>query len=145
MAAAIVAGLPPFNPFLANSEDGGSNVDGMVRLPKFLVYAPKLVLTEPEVMSKSGMERLLRKRYPGASFKGQDPYRSVFPNYAALMYREDIRLTQIDEFRRLTDTLKAVGDLSGSKELRKEMQSVFVRHETWQEDAMDRSYNNDRR
>ncbi len=117
----------------------------MVQLPQVMVYAPKLVLPETEVTGKWGLEQLLRSRYPGASFKGQDPYNSMLPNYAALMYRDDRRLAAMEEFGRLVDTLKAMGQVSGSSELLQEMQGTFFRRPTWREEAMDRSYNGNRR
>jgi hypothetical protein len=54
ISAAIVTGLPSFNLLKPHHGNPKANGDGVVRLPKFVVYAPKLLLTEPEVTSKSG-------------------------------------------------------------------------------------------
>lgn len=80
ISAAIVAGLPSFDSLPPHPEHPEVHVDGVIPLPKFVVYAPKIVFTEPAVTSKSGLEHLLRHRYPGASVKDQDPYRSNLPN-----------------------------------------------------------------
>jgi hypothetical protein len=145
ISAAIIAGLPSFDLLKPLPERPEVNDDGLIRLPKFVVYTPKLVLTEPVVTGKSGLEQLLRHRYPGASVKGQDPYQSQLPNYAALMYRDDERLARIKEFEHLADALKAIGEISESRDLLKEMRRTVWRRPTWLEEAMDRSYNNNRR
>jgi hypothetical protein len=145
ISAAIVAGLPSFDLLKPPPAHPKVNGDGVIRMPKFVVYAPLLVLTEPVVAGKSGLEQLLRHRYPGASVKGQDPYQSKLPNYAALMYRDDERLARIKEFEHLADALKAIGENSESSDLLKEMRRTAWRRPTWLEDAMDRSYNNNRR
>jgi hypothetical protein len=145
IAAAVVAGLSSFNPPAPLSESPKSAEEGVVQLPQVMVYAPKLVLPETEVTGKWGLEQLLRSRYPGASFKGQDPDQSMLPNYAALMYRDDKRLAAMEEFGRLVDALKAMGQVSGSSELLQDMQRTFLRRPTWREEAMDRSYNGNRR
>ena len=145
ISAAIVAGLPSFDSLPSHPEHPEVHADGVIPLPKFVVYAPKIVLTEPAVTGKSGLEQLLRHRYPGASVKGQDPYRSNLPNYAALMYRDDERLARINEFKHLAGALKAIGEISEGRDLLKEMQQIVWRQPTPLEDAMDRSYNNNRR
>jgi len=119
--------------------------DGVIPLPRFVVYAPKIVLMEPAVTGKSGLEQLLRRRYPGASVKGQDPHQSKIPNYAALMYRDDEHLARINEFKHRADALKAIGEISEGSDLLKEMQRTVWRRPTPLEDAMDRSYNHTRR
>jgi hypothetical protein len=119
--------------------------DGVIRMPKFVVYAATPLLSEPVVIGKSGLALLLRHQYPGASVKGQDPFQSKLPNYAALMYRDDERLARISEFEHLAAALKAIGKSAESSDLLKEMQRTVWRRPTWLEDAMDRSYNGNRR
>ena len=145
MSATIKAGLPSFDlpiPLPAPSEAKDASA---IRMPKFVVYAPRIVLTEPRVTSKSALALLLRQRYPGASVKGQDPPQSRVPNYAALMYRDDERLARISEFEHLAAALKAIGEAAEGSDLLKEMHRTVWRQPTWLEDAMDRSYNGSRR
>jgi hypothetical protein len=61
------------------------------------------------------------------------------------MYRDDERLARINEFKHLADALKAIGEVSEGRDLLKEMQQIVWRQPTPLEDAMDRSYNNNRR
>jgi len=117
-------------------------------MPKFFVYAEKVpAFSERDLYSKAGFAVLLRKKYPGASVRGQDPDRieNNVPNYAALMYAEDKRLNQMKHFKDFADTLLRVGDAAGSKELNAEIRRTFFRHPDTLIDAMDKSANNGRR
>jgi hypothetical protein len=148
ISAAITAGLPKYNPGVVNEKPSVSS-DGVVQLPKFFVYTGKVpAFSERALYSKAGFAELLRKKYPGASVRGQDPDKiegSAGPNYAALMYMEDKRLSQMKHFKDFADTLLRVGDVSGSKELNAEIRRTFARHPDTLIDAMDKSANNGRR
>jgi hypothetical protein len=61
------------------------------------------------------------------------------------MYRNDERLARINEFKHLADALKAIGEIFEGRDLLKEMPQIVWRQPTPREDAMDRSYNNNRR
>jgi hypothetical protein len=148
ISAAISAGLPKYKPGPVDEKPTVSP-EGVVQMPKFFVYTEKVpVFSERDLYSKDGFAALLRKKYPGASVRGQDPDRiegSVGPNYAALMYMEDKRLSQMKHFKDFADTLLRVGDVAGSKELNAEIRRTFSRRPDWLIDAMDRSANNGRR
>ena len=146
-SAAITAGLPKYNPCVVSEKPSVSS-DGVVQLPKFFVYTDKVpTFSERDLFSKAGFAELLRKKYPGASVRGQDPDRieGNVPNYAALMYAEDKRLSQLKHVQDFADTLRRVGDVSGSKELDAEIRRTFARHPDTLIDAMDKSANNGRR
>jgi hypothetical protein len=145
ISAAIVAGLPSFDSLKPQPEHPEVKGDGVIRMPKFVVYAATPLLSEPVVIGKSGLALLLRHQYPGASVKGQDPYQSHIPNYAALMYRDDVRLARIKDFEHLAEALKVIGKISESNDLLKEMHGTVWRRLTPLEEAMDRSYNGNRR
>jgi len=148
ISAAISAGLPKYKPSEAHDKSP-ANPDDAVSLPKFFVYAEKVpAFSERDLYSKEGFAALLRKKYPGASVRGQDPDRieaNGVPNYAALMYAEDKRLNQMKHFKDFADTLLRVGDAAGSKELNAEIRKTFMRHPDTLIDAMDKSANNGRR
>jgi len=147
LSAAIIAGLPKYktNPV---DEKASVSSDGMVQLPKFFVYTDRVpAFSERDLYSRAGFAELLRRKYPGASVRGQDPDRidGNVPNYAALMYAEDKRLSQLKHFKDFADTLLRVGDVAGSKELNVEIRRTFSRHPDTLIDAMDKSANNGRR
>jgi hypothetical protein len=146
IAASIRAGLPKYDPEVRRAAlaKRDENRDDVVRMPQVVVWALK-PFSGVDLLDKVGLSKLLHEKYPGASLNGQDPYTSVLPNYAALMYREDRRARQISELERIAAVLGASGDLEGEKKLRKEMQKIFFRHLSWQEEGMDRSANGGRR
>jgi hypothetical protein len=102
ISAAISAGLPKYKPSEAHDKSP-AKPDDAVTLPKFFVYADKVPsFSERDLYSKEGFAALLRKKYPGASVRGQDPDRiedNGVPNYAALMYAEDKRLSELKHWR----------------------------------------------
>jgi hypothetical protein len=148
ISAAISAGLPKYHPSPVDEKPTASP-DGVVQMPKFFVYAEKVpAFSERDLYSKEGFAALLRKKYPGASVRGQDPDRiedNGVPNYAALMYAEDKRLGEMKHFKDFADTLRRVGDAAGSKELNAEIRRTFLRQHDWLIEAMDISANNGRR
>jgi len=148
ISAAISAGLPKYKPSEAHDKSS-ANPDDAVSLPKFFVYTEKVpAFFERDLYSKEGFAALLRKKYPGASVRGQDPDKiegSTGPNYAALMYMEDKRLSQMKHFKDFADTLLRVGDVAGSEELNAEIRRTFFRHPDTYIDAMDKAANNGRR
>jgi len=147
ISAAIIAGLPKYKPGPVDEKPTVSP-DGVVQMPKFFVYTEKVpAFSERDLYSKDGFAALLRKKYPGASVRGQDPDRieGYVPNYGALMYSEDKRLSQMTHFKNFADILLRVGDVAGSKELNAEIRRTFSRHPDMFIDAMDRSANNGRR
>ena len=148
ISAAISARLPKYKKSEADRKPPVSSGDA-VSLPKFFVYAEKVpAFSERDLYSKEGFAALLRKKYPGASVRGQDPDRiegRAGPNYAALMYMEDKRLSQMKHFKDFADTLLRVGDVAGSKELNAEIRRTFFRHPDTYIDAMDKAANNGRR
>ncbi len=148
ISAAITAGLPKYKPGTVDDKPTVSP-EGVVQMPKFFVYTDKVpAFPERDLYSKAGFAALLRKKYPGASVRGQDPDRiegNVAPNYAALMYMEDKRLSQMKYFKDFASALRRVGDVSGSKELNAEIRRTFSRHPDTLIDAMDKSANNGRR
>jgi hypothetical protein len=147
ISAAISAGLPKYQHREAIDKSPANPDDGL-QMPKFFVYAEKVpAFSERDLYSKEGFAALLRKKYPGASVRGQDPDRieGNVPNYGALMYSEDKRLSAMKHFKDFADTLLHVGDVAGNKELNAEIRKTFMRHPDTYIDAMDKAANNGRR
>ena len=147
ISAAITAGLPKYKPSMVD-EKPTVRPDGVVQMPKFFVFTDKAqTFSERDRYSKEEFAAVLRKRYPGASVRGQDPDRieGTVPNYGALRYAEDQRSSQMKYFKDFADTLRRMGDVSGSKELNAEIRRTFFRHPDTLIDAMDKSANNGRR
>jgi hypothetical protein len=117
--------------------------DDIILLPKLVVRPPESpALGEREIYTDKGLDELLLKRFPGASFKNQP---KELDNYARLMYAEEVRLARLNHFKEVASVLRATGDVAGSKELRAEIYQTFIRRPTWREEAMDRNVNRNRR
>jgi hypothetical protein len=152
ISACIIAGLPKYDESAIKDaaivgRPPGNN-DEVVLLPKLFVFASGLpTFSERDHYSKNDFAALLRARYPGASTRGQDPDRidGRVRNYAAFMYAEDKRLNRIKDLTDFSDALRRNGDISGSDELRTEIQKAFFRHKDGLTEAIDRSVNNGRR
>jgi hypothetical protein len=146
LSAAISAGLPRFDQ-ISPEATHREELSDRIALPPFVVEASRIPrISARDLLTKAGMDSLLRERYPGASFRGQDPTgNSHIPNYAALMYKDDVRLSRMAEFARVLDSMAVGGDLAGAKELKAELQKVFLRKHDWRTEGMDKSVNHWRR
>ncbi len=117
-------------------------------MPKVKVFGERTpAFTQRQIYTRSEFSALLRKEFPGASTKWQDPYRidgHVF-NYAALMYAEKKRKRDQASLMDFADRLGKAGDHAGEKELKNEIEDTFVRRSDWTTESMDRSANDDRR
>ena len=143
ISAVIRAGLPHFDP----PKRTATTPDDVYMLPELEVSGDRIRFpSEADALTKAGREQLLRKLYPGASYKGQDPDNDAGPpNYAAQMARDDKRKADMKDLNDLADTMRALGRKSESKELTREIEDTFIRRPTPKEDAMDKSYNHWRR
>jgi hypothetical protein len=120
-----------------------------ITLSPVIVSASKLNLPDEEqIMSRDEFAALLRKRYPGASVPGQDPYQIAngMPNYARLQFESDRRIAQKASFEDFADLLERTGDHVGSEQLKKDIHGTFDRsNDDPLIDAMDKSANRGRR
>jgi hypothetical protein len=124
-------------------ETGIRSTDEIILLPKMVVRESNIpVFNEREIYAESGMNALLKRRFPGATFTGQPPQ---VDNYAILMYEDEKRLDALNRYQRLADLLKASGDAAESKELRNELNRTFIRSHDLKTERMDRSANGGRR
>jgi len=146
ISAAISAGLPRFDQVPVAAPHREEPFD-RIALPPFVVEGIRVPkISPPELLTKAGMESLLRQRYPGASFRGQDPtMNGQVANYAALMYRDDLRLSRMAEMERLLAATSKTGDFTETKELESELQKTFMRGHDWRTEGMDKSVNHWRR
>jgi hypothetical protein len=120
-----------------------SAYNDIILLPKLVVRpADSPALSEREIYTQSGLDELLLKRFPGASFKNQP---KELDNYARLMYADEVRLARLNHLKEVVNVLRATGDVAGSKELRAEIYQTFLRRPSWREEAMDRAANRNRR
>ena len=115
----------------------------IILLPKMVVRgADTPRFDEREIYNQSGLNELLRRRFPGASVKGQP--REV-DNYALFMYGDEKRLEALNKYQGLADVFKATGDVEGSKELRRELNRTFIRGHDSKSERMEMSANGGRR
>lgn len=130
----------------AAKSTGLPDSEEVVLLPKVEVRdkGPQLP-TGDAVLTLAGKAALLRARYPGATFRGQDAEGRVTPNYGALMYRDDKRLAQLQELEAAAEALLRAGNREQADELDKEAKIALRRRPSPRDEAMDRSVNNDRR
>jgi len=117
--------------------------NGIILLPKVIVRPPESpIFDERELFSQKGLDELLRKRFPGASFKGQPVW---LYNYGHLMYADEKRSESLNRAQSFAKALRDVGDVEGSKELREEIYRTFIRRPSWRDEIMDRTLNRNRR
>ena len=142
----------PYEPGHMDSEttslDTLKETSPAVVLSTVVVQAPKLLVLRPEeVLSRTELSTLIRKKYPGASLKGQDPlhYEGGLPNYGALLYSDDKRMLLLRDLSDFSRALHDSGDAVGSVKLRKLIQEASVRRPDALREAMDKSANNGRR
>ncbi|OIR04136.1 hypothetical protein GALL_138670 [mine drainage metagenome] len=147
VASEVRAGLPKFDPH-GSVETAKPIPEGATLMPKVKVFGERTpTFTQRQIDTRSEFSALLRKEFPGASTKWQDPYRidgHVF-NYAALMYSEQKRKRDQTSLMDFADRIGKTGDHAGEKELKNEIEDTFVRRGDWTTESMDRSANDDRR
>lgn len=140
ISAAIRAGIPAYS--LAAAPVAPPVAPGTIEMDPFVVEEDEVKTpTEKESQTKDALARTLRKRYPGASLKGQDPVQSVLPNYAATMYRDDERLAKLTRLQDIATGLRAKGDPAAAQALKRELQRSFIRRPDALTEGMDRSVN----
>ena len=146
LSAAISDGLPRFDQVPLAASRRAEALDG-IALPPFVVEGSRLPkIPEGGFLTKEGLGEQLRKNYPGASLSGQEPtMNGATPNYAALMHQDDLRLKHMAEFQGALDSMVIAGDLAGAKELKAELQKIFLRKHDWRTEGMDKSVNHWRR
>jgi hypothetical protein len=88
------------------------------------------------------MEDLLLRRFPGASFKDQP---LALDNYALLMYADEVRLEKLRRYEEFADAIRRTGDITGSNDLRADINRTFLRRPSWQTARMDKTLNAGRR
>lgn len=142
LSAEIRAGLPSFAAPAAPPERPTSTA---LELPAVTVDVVRTVVPDAtQVLTDAALSDLLLKRYPGASVKGQDPTERGqvrVPNYAALMYREDIRLSRLETIQRIEAVHQKAGTLAPGNDLKTEIHRAFLRRPDPLTEVMDRSVN----
>ncbi|MFO1448348.1 MAG: hypothetical protein U1F61_28350 [Opitutaceae bacterium] len=142
LSAEIRAGLPSFEAPTAPAERPPSNA---LELPAVTVDVVRTVVPdETEVLTDAALSDLLLKRYPGASVKGQDPTdrgQIRIPNYAAVMYRDDLRLSRLETIQRIEAVHQRAGTLAPGNDLKTEIHRAFLRRPDPLTEVMDRSAN----
>ena len=117
--------------------------EDVVEMADVFVDADRLGFSELGLLTRSGLQDLLRKRYPGATYRGQDPVNSKVPNYGALMLRDDVRQVQLQEIRALVSGAENGG--TADKSLMDDLRRTQLRRMDWQTEGMDKSLNHWRR
>ena len=145
--AAIRASLPDYAPpsLQAAKAPESSDTANIVFLDPMIVTDQRpLAATDWEMLSGHGREEYLKKRYKGATVPGAALTESA-PNYAMLMHWEDVRLQRLKDLEDITIDSRLAQDPEGTKNLKSEVQRAQFRHNDPLTDAMDKSYNNNRR
>lgn len=149
ISAAIRAGLPSFDSLPAEDtkpvETPSPDVaPEIVAMPKYIVR-DRSGVDSSEMMTNEQLKMLFKKLYPGATLPGNDPRTQLVPNYAELMYRDDLRLKAKSELETISAAVRASGDDKQAKELNKEIERAFLRGHNWRDEGLDKSVNGYRR
>ena len=146
LAAAISTGLPRFDQVAPQAPKREEAVD-QIAMPPFLVQGYRIPqLSEYDFLNKDGMETYLLKLYPGASNRGQEPTQNGrVPNYAVLMYEDDLRLRRMADFEQVVGAMAKTGDSIEAKKLKAMLEGIFLRKHDFRTEGMDKSVNHWRR
>jgi hypothetical protein len=117
--------------------------EAVVVLPKFIVNADRTPKFEQkELFSERDFNKILAKRYPGMTLPNQP---KEVDNYGLMAYRDEMRLEAKAHFENLVIATRAEGHSADAKELQGELDKVFLRRLSWQDERMDRNVNRNRR
>lgn len=133
VAAILATGMPKYNPppppVNKKPEEDPVDTDkpknGIVRLPSVVVRGARTpVFRETDLYNEKGLGKLGMQKYSGLNV----PLIGFLNQPIALqMYREDQRLTDIDELRKEASDAKQAGDAAGSDYIRRTAAETFVR------------------
>lgn len=139
----------PVTPVMQPAKATNDSASDAVKMTPFLVLSSKLKPPEgDQILSRQAFAAALRKRYPGASVPGQDPYQigDGLPNYARLRYENEQRNAQKASWNEFADLLEHTGSHANAVRIKKEIRTIDSG--TYKDpliDAMDRSANGGRR
>ncbi len=134
VAAILATGMPKYNPppppvekkpeEEADLRDTDKPKNGIVRLPSFVVQDKRIpIFREADLYNEKGLSKLAMKKYSGLNV----PLIGFLNRPIALeMYREDQRITDIDELRKEASDAKQAGDAAGSDYIRRTAAETFV-------------------
>jgi len=145
--AAIRASLPNYAPTssLGTPAPESADPENIVFLDTMTVTDQRpLAATDWDMLSDYGRADYLKKRYKGATVPGA-ALTEAAPNYAMLMHREEVRLRRLKELEDITMDSRLAKDPEGTKRLKMEIQGAQFRRNDPLTEAMDKSYNNNRR
>lgn len=145
--AAIRASLPNYAPPAtpdAQAPGASDSANVVFLVPMIVTDQRPPAATDWDMLSDFGRAEYLRKRYPGATVPGTALTESA-PNYASLMHREEVRLQRLKELDDIAVDSRLTRDPGRTDIIKKEIQRARFRHNDPLTDAMDKSYNNNRR
>ncbi len=147
LKAVIRASLPNYAPpaSLDTKAPEAADTANVVFLVPMIVTDQRLpAATDWDMLSDYGRADYLKQHYKGATVPGAELTESA-PNYAMLMHREDVRLQRLKELDDITIDSRLAKDPEGTKKLKSEIQRAQFRRNDPLTEAMDKSYNNNRR
>jgi hypothetical protein len=140
VTAMFTSGMPKYNPppppkpveikpeENQNLTDADKPKNAVVRLPSVQVQgnrAPIFRLRERDINTEKGLSQIAMQRHPGLDV----PVIGFLNRPIALqMYRDEARLSDIDELRKDASDAQAAGDTAGSDYIRRTGAETFVRH-----------------
>ncbi|HWA09972.1 MAG TPA: hypothetical protein VG838_11025 [Opitutaceae bacterium] len=134
VAAIMATGLPKYNPPKpvevkpapdADAADPDKPKNGVVRLPSVTVKGNRVpIFRERDLYDEKGQAKLYMERHPGLNI----PLIGFMNRpIAAQMYRDEQRLSDIDELRKAASDAQTAGDSAGSDYIRKTAAESFMR------------------
>lgn len=122
-------------------------IEDAVLVMKTLVVKPHEIqdFNDIEILTKSGLSALMKKRYRGATVLGSDPLTKSVRNFGALMLHDDARLENLAKWDDLLKSMRTVGEYAASESLQKEIARACTRPNDYQTEACDKNINRYRR
>jgi hypothetical protein len=131
----------PYDPAAATQSKAASETaPDVIVLPKMTVRDHWKPALDPEkFLSPAALAALLAKKYPGTLRAGRPT------DYTTQSHFDDKRLEHLNELSSFAGMLHGVGNESEGKQLKKLIQSTFIRQHDWISDAADKDVNGNRR
>lgn len=142
IATAIRASLPNYDPPPKTESIAPDPTDtaSIIFMDPMVITDKRLSATPWDMLSAAGKADYLKKRYRGATMRGDPLTQSTF-NFALMMQHEEVRLQSLKKLDELVEITRLKDDPMENKKLQKEMTRARMRPNDSLTEAMDKSFN----
>jgi hypothetical protein len=137
LSAMLAAGMPKYEPPKPppkeeppqDLRDLDKPKNGIIRLPKFVVHAPRPpVFRETDLYTKAGLAKYAMDRYSGL---GPAPLGFLNAPVAVTMLQDELRTGNLVELKQSAASMAAGGDKKESQFIQQASQDTYLRRPDW--------------